>query len=519
MDELNIQVQRLMKAGVDKEKIKNFVREYRDKGQTPSAPIVLHNERLSGAGASYPETNEQLVQSAKESFVPSLKRAGKEFVEQVSHPVQLGKDISNVALGVVQKLIPGRQGKEQYIEAIDKYIRDRYLTVEGFKDALANDSGGVALEIASLLTPGSILKKTGLVEKTGKVMGTTIGSPAKQVLGVTTGVGSAPIRKAFQGGKEYRKALHRKTLMEEVVQNSQSALNTIANERRAKYRARLSEIQNLPDEISLKPVREKLYNQMDSNNFDIRRKMNPETGEQYLDFSRSGLDRAAHKPMQDFIELMEDWGSQPGDLTPKGLDTLKKRLDDFYVEGRNSRVIVESVKKKLKETIIEKVPQYGKMLEEYEKYMILEKNISDALSTGKRARVVTSIRSLMSAMKQDVVFRKEMIRKLSDASGMDIEAQIAGAIMTELVPQGFIGRSVAAGGAMGLWISAADPKLWLALTMTSPRIMGEFLSIIAGPTSRGIGRGLRQGEKHAPNVIRGGYITEKIGQISKEREE
>ena len=175
--------------------------------------------------------------------------------------------------------------------------------------------------------------------------------------------------------------------------------------------------------------------------------------------------------------------------------------------------MVASLKKTVKKTIVDQVPEYAEMTKRYEKCLQLEENITKALSLGDKKSITTSIRSLNTAMKQDIVFRKDMIRQLRDASGVDIEAQIAGALMTELVPQGFIGRSLAAGGAM-TFLAMGNPKLLLALSMTSPRVVGEFLSLIAGPSARGIGKASRVTEKIAPEIIRGGYIAGKSSRLA-----
>jgi len=498
----------------------DIITDFKPVGEATDSDVGdQEQKRQTGAGGSFADYETmpmgEVGKEAVESFPESAKQVGRDIASVVKHPIETAKGIGNIGLGIVQKLIPGRQGKEQYIEAIDTYIRDRYGSIEGIKEALATDPAGVAFDLFSLLTPAGAASKLGIAKKAGKAVGATAGTLGKAALGMTTGIGSGPIRKAFKGGKAFRNTMTRKVLMEEVVENANSGLRSIANERRAGYRKQLTEIRKSNVDIDISPIRKKLNTLMSEEGFNIKRVVDEKTGIAKLDFSRSSLDKTSHAKMKRVIEKIDDWGSQSGDLTASGLDLLKKNLDDFYSKSSNSRAFITSLKGTVKKTIIKEVPEYAEMTAQYEKYMKLEKNISQSLSIGDKKAVTTSIRSLNSAMKQDVTFRKDMIRRLQDASGIDLEAQIAGALMTELVPSGFIGRSLAAGSALSM-IAMGDPKLLIALSMTSPRVMGEFLSLIAGPTSRGVGKAARVTEKVIPEVTRGAYIAGKSSRVAYE---
>lgn len=489
-------------------------------GLADGSTIGPEGKKPSGAGGSFADYGNmpwsEVAERGVESFPESAKQVGKDIVTPFAHPIETAKSIGNLGVGLVQKLIPGKQDKEQYADALGEYL-SRYTSIEGLKEALATDPAGIVFDIGSLLIPAGTASKLGITKKIGKAVGATGGTLGKSALGMTTGIGSGPIRKAMQGGKAFRDTMTRKVLMEEVVENANSGLRSIANERRVGYRKQLAEIKKSDVDIDITPIRKKLDNLMGENGFNIKRIVNEETGATKLDFSRSTLNKKSHGAIKQIIDKIDSWGSQPKDLTAGGLDILKKNLDDFYSKSNNSRAFVTSLKNTVKKTIVKEVPEYAKMTAQYEKYMKLEKNISQSLAIGDKKAVTTSIRSLSSAMKQDVIFRKDMIRRLQAASGIDLEAQIAGALMTELVPSGFIGRSLAAGSALSM-IAMGDPKLLVALSMTSPRVMGEFLSLIAGPTSRGIGKTARAIEKVSPEVVRSGYLAGKSSRLAEQGE-
>ena len=261
-----------------------------------------------GAGGGFDElTWEEAIKSGVKAFPESAKQVGKDIVSAFAHPFETAKSIDSLVMGLGQKLFPGEQDQEKYADAFADYF-SRYTSVEGFKEALATDPAGIVGDLFSVLVPQGAVSKLGITQKVGKAVQTTAGGLGKQVLGVTTGLGSAPIRKAFEGGKTFKNTMHRKILMEEVVRNSNSGLRTLANERRAKYRADLAELRKSNIHMNMAPIRRKLDELMGPEHFNIRRVVDEETGLSKLDFSRSSLDSSAHAKITEVINKIDDWG-------------------------------------------------------------------------------------------------------------------------------------------------------------------------------------------------------------------
>ena len=304
--------------------------DFKPVGLADGSTIEPEDKEPSCAGGSFEDYGSmpwsEVAERGLESFPESAKQVGKDIVTPIAHPIETAKSIGNLGVGLVQKLIPGKQDKEQYADALGEYL-SRYTSIEGFKEAFATDPAGIAFDVASALIPAGTASKLGITKKAGKALGTVIGTPAKQILGVTTGVGSGPIRKAMQGGKAFRDTMTRKVLMEEVVANSNSGLRSIANDRRVGYRKQLAEIRKSDVDIDISPIRKKLNNLMSENEFNIRRIVDEDTGKTTLDFSRSTLNKKSQGAIKQVIEKVDDWGSQPKDLTAGGLDILKKNLE------------------------------------------------------------------------------------------------------------------------------------------------------------------------------------------------
>jgi hypothetical protein len=336
---------------------------------------------------------------------------------------------------------------------------------------------------------GAVIGKTGAaidpLTLAGKVVAPVVNAGGKLAagsLGFTTGGGRESINKAFQAGQEgipeFTQAMRGNVTGEELRSSAKSALQVIKDDRAADYQKRLANLQSnnsvFPStafQIDPKPVRdrtaqlEKMYN--------IKR--DPKTGE--LDFSRSTLDRNAIGDVENVIKTVEDWGSQPGDLMPVGMDILKRKLDDFYSDSKNSRGFVTSLKNVVKDTIINQVPEYKTMLKNYEQSSAQISEIETALSLGTRSGADTGIRKLISALKDNNEFRGSLIKILDDANGGELAAKIAGYNLSPLTPTRLVGQGLSIGAVSSLFYGFS-PQVAVALTMASPRIVGELVQAI-----------------------------------------
>src|SRR3972149_7589680 len=117
------------------------------------------------------------------------------------------------------------------------------------------------------------------------------------------------------------------------MDTARNGLQKIKDVRSSEYLKEFDQIKGMKQELSFSDVINKKNKLMKE--YGIVR--NPDST---LDFSRSTLDKKSWKDVENVIETINDWGTKPGDLTPRGLDTLKRRLDDFWSETKNSRALI-----------------------------------------------------------------------------------------------------------------------------------------------------------------------------------
>jgi len=97
-----------------------------------------------------------VLQSAARNFGPSLLQLGKDTAQAILNPIDTAVAAGKMAVGGVQKAIPGEQEYEQNFDLLTDFLKDRYGSVEGFKKAVAKDPAGVLTDAATVLVPGGM---------------------------------------------------------------------------------------------------------------------------------------------------------------------------------------------------------------------------------------------------------------------------------------------------------------------------------------------------------------------------
>tara|TARA_R110002020_G_C16273151_1_gene771281 strand:- start:40 stop:1638 length:1599 start_codon:yes stop_codon:yes gene_type:complete len=107
---------------------------------------------------------------AYDNFTKSAGQAGKDIVQPFLSPVETAKSLSNLALGAVQKLIPGEQSSEKYANAVGEHFAKRYGGWEEFKRTAATDPVGLLLDASSVFSGGGTLaaRAPGMVGKVAR---------------------------------------------------------------------------------------------------------------------------------------------------------------------------------------------------------------------------------------------------------------------------------------------------------------------------------------------------------------
>lgn len=306
------------------------------------------------------------------------------------------------------------------------------------------------------------------------------GDFAAGVIGTTTGTGKEYVKQAVKGNKTFA-ANMRNPEGERIVNTAKSALGTLKDARGAEYRAKLEGIAADKQQLDITPIAAQWGTF--KKKFGIQ-----ETEDGALDLSRSTLSRKELADVTEINDMIKSWGTQEGDLTPMGLDLLKRKLDNLYTESKDSRAIVAGLRNTVKQTIVKSVPEYADMTKGYEEATKLITELERTLSLGKKPMLDTTMRKLQQAMRDNFQFRKELLDTLEVKSGDDLADMIAGYSMSSWAPQGGFGRLTAGGGIAGMTFSHTITPAYIGLmAVSSPRVVGETLHAL-GATGKQVGK-------------------------------
>lgn len=305
------------------------------------------------------------------------------------------------------------------------------------------------------------------------------GKVASETLGVTTGAGGEAIRQAFNPTPEFTSALRGHTTEASIVDKAQGMFDTIKENQRTAYRAKLETIKEAQTPVDFKPVQNAMHTQL--KNFGVGM---AEDGT--LDFSRSqiGNDPQAMHVIESAFKDITDWGKQPGDTTGAGLDILKKRLDDLYAPTSQSRAFIQGVKTVVSDTLKQNVPGYEEMTKGYGQTAQLLDEIKSGTGAGGKAGADTVIKKLTSSLKQNQDFRLEMVKQLEQHSGENVLQELSGSSLNSALPRGIVGKGLDIYGLTTLLRGVMDPTAFAEIATSSPRLVGEFVRALGLSTAK-----------------------------------
>ena len=351
--------------------------------------------------------------------------------------------------------------------------------------------GGALLSGAKDVATGATMEMGGQVA--GKVIGgaiSGIGKLGKQAIGKVTGAGPGAAEEAVKGSKAFTDAMRGKVKGEDIVDSAKEALGTIKANRAAAYQEKLAEIGKIKGELDTAPIGEKAISLAQRYGVKLKDVSKKPFQPQYeWDMSRTALGSKGNKDVGEILDIVKNWGSQPGDKTPVGLDTLKRQLDDFYSESSNARAFVAELRNEVKNLIVKNVPEYAEMTKGYAETTKIIKDIESGLmlrKQGMTGRVVAdqTLRRLMSSMRDNFELRRELVGILESQGGGDISGQIAGYTMNPLLPRGLQGVGASMAGTAAA-LNYLNPSWVPLIAASSPRVSGEFLKMV-GMASRAV---------------------------------
>lgn len=402
----------------------------------------------------------------------NLKAYAKEYVEPIARPTISGlASVGGGALGLASPvpggtLIGGTLGYAGGQQVGDILFGEREPAAPGegqTMQTLRDIKTGAEGEILGLGLGATL----GQVPKVARA----IGDYGAGLLGTTTGTGKEYIKQAVKGGEAFKEAM-RAPEGRKVVDAAKSAWNALKEQRGSAYREQLEAMSKNIDELDDAPIKEAWEEMKSKKKYGIRT-----LPDGSIDLSRSTLSEKEKSTIAEIADMVEGWGKEQGDLTPMGLDLLKRKLDNLYVESKDSRAIVASLRDKTKQVIVKSVPKYAEMTKGYEEATNEIKELEQTLSINKKAMPDTTLRKLQQSMRDNFQFRKELLDTLEAKSGEELADMIAGYSMSSFAPQGGFGKLTL--GAGGLAFSQTFTPGYLALmAASSPRAVGETLHML-----------------------------------------
>ena len=448
------------------------------------------------------------------NLIPSTGRLLKGAYESVRHPIDTVNTLADLGAGGIYKALPqsfqeqldkadvalvgqdkAQETKKRSLDlatALGQDYAKKYGSYEGFKRAFAEDPASILADASTVLTGGGAALKAGNLTKAADVVNQAakvtnplyLGAKAVQgvasvpssltkgTLGVTTGVGKAPIEEAIKAGEA--NVLSGTTTFAENMRNparsdavdiARQALDSIRQAKNQQYRGGMVDISKDKSILSFDDI-------------DLA-KLNTEGIGTY---KGKVINERAANAMNEVKSAINEWkNADPTEFhTPEGMDKLKQKvggiLESLPYEQGTARTAVQNMYNSIKGTISKQAPTYSKVMSEYGEASDLIKEIEKSLSLGKKASADTAMRKLQSIMRNNVTSnygqRVGAAEELINAGATELKPALAGQSMSAMLPRGLGGQIETYGG---LLAALSNPSVLMAAPLASPRIMGEML--------------------------------------------
>lgn len=485
--------------------------------KVPNAPVVETGRSWGDVGAQ-----------AVKSFGPSLYKYGEDIATAVMNPIDTIGTMGDIGAGALRegaravlpdpvfKAIDSLDNKEaanrvsDTATAVGRHYKGRWGSVEGFKQALAEDPVGVLSDLSVPVTGGAGLaaKVPGVVGKVARTVrvagdlmdpisaagraGNAGGRALSNVIGMSTGVGDEPIRAGFNaaraGGAKseaFYDNMRGNVPVEDVVPEAKAAMGDIKAAGQAEYRREIAS-----SKANMTPVN---WNNIFRSVYDTINSMRTSSGRFY------GGD-AGKAMVQEVLGKIQQYVADPALHNVEGLDALKQELSDLQITPgpsvkraqASANRIVTKILDGIRKEIIRIDPKYEKTMARYSDMSNRLRELERSLSLNAQASTDTALRKLQSTMRNNVQTnygaRGTMLDELDAVGAGTLRPALAGQSLNTWAPRG-IAR---AGGAMALPAAALyamyNPGMVGAMAalapFASPRLMGEITGLLGSGANK-----------------------------------
>jgi hypothetical protein len=483
-----------------------FIKSIRGgKAETQQTPITAENFRSILKNAPPPEGKawSDVATQAYTNAPQSALNFAKGLYESITNPKQTLSSISDLMQAGLSKVIPESMidpnaqpaiGRGKIAgEAMAEHFKERYGSAEGFKEALSKDPVGVASDISTVLSAGSmgagtiakISEKAGYrvpqIVATEKALETaakytnpltavtaTAGLVGKPVLGLSTGTGSENIANAaksgFQGDKSFVENLRGEVPMSKALDDAKHNLSVMRQNRNNAYRSGMVDISNDKNILSFDDIDKAV-----------------EKAKKEVVRGTIVKDEKAFEHLNKIEEKIKEFKDASPDTyhTPEGLDDLKQAIGNINqtlpFELTNANRVASDIYNSVKGTIVKQAPKYSEVMKDYAESSDQLSQIERGLSLGQRASVDTALRKLQSLTRNNVNTnygnRLDLAKQLEAEGGRPFINALSGQALSSPTARGL------AGGVEGMTAlgAFANPYTLAAIPFQTPRLVGEGL--------------------------------------------
>lgn len=514
---------------------------------SPEKPVDDWGATPSLATAPYPAMAEPKPEPKKEeasgvlgtvstaiSNVPeSAMKFAEDIVYPILHPIQTAESLGSLALGLTQKLIPGEQEQEKYVDALSQGLYDRYGTLENVKKTFMHDPIGMLSDISGIVSGGALLAgkvgkaaaKTAYrtpalaayetaksvfsdapssIQKTVSVAGdiakqgplyfpkkaaeATI-AVGNQLAGFKSGVGPEALEAAYKAGKEggarleaFNRSFRDLEPMEDVVSEARSAITNMRKAGSNEYLRGIGRLDLENKVLDFDKINEAIASGREMQRF--KGKSIP-------------MPKEARLAKTEMIQEIQRWRSFNPKIyhTPEGLDALKRGLWGYvekYEPNTPAHKAAKDIYESVRSTIIKEVPEYAPVMKAYEESMELIKEIERSLSLGKKSATDTALRKLQSVLRNNVNtsygYRQKLAEYLVQNGSPFLMEKLAGQALNPIAARGMARFSTdialtTMGLAGAITTNPLAVGMMAPIVASSPRAMGN-LFMLAGIADR-----------------------------------
>ena len=412
----------------------------------------------------------------------------------------LGSIDSDIAEDVGETLFDNQSTEEsiQASSAIAEFYAERYGSLAGLKQAVAEDPASVMADAATVLSAGSglgskvglPLKATETLAKTASyvdpimLLGKGVAATGKGVTGASkfyagtaSGAGMDALEQAYKSGAEGGKsaealtgAMRGKIDAKSILDQAKDALLNMKIAKNNQYKANQKSVGANKQIITFSGIDDTVNKAL---------KMVVYKGEV--------INEAGFKAVKAAQKLVNEWKRKnPQEFhTPIDMDQLKQKIYAIVEKqeyGSQARLAVNQIRNGIDKEIKLQSPSYAKMMEEYSRNASLVDELERAFNLGDKASQDSAIKALQKSMRNNFGIKQQLAETLDSAGGSNVVPMAAGYSLSPLAPKGIQGAaalpaSYYASTVGGIPLAAAN------LAASSPRLMGEA-ALKAGQLSR-----------------------------------